>query len=87
MNRYLLLFIALFPLLLSWSSTFRHFLRTWFAHLRSKPSISKRKRENKSRPYPSHQAIIHCAMFGRHRIGSHLSRENLTKAHYPSICG
>jgi hypothetical protein len=28
------------------------YLRTWFAHLRTKPSVAKRKRKNKSRQYP-----------------------------------
>jgi len=51
MNRQLLLFIAFFLLLLSWFIRFRYFLRTWFAHLRTKPSIAKRERKNKSRLY------------------------------------
>jgi len=51
MNRYLLLLIAVFVLLVSWLTTLRHYLRTWIAHLRAKPSVAKRKRENKSFPY------------------------------------
>ncbi len=52
MNRHLLLFIAVFFLLLSWFNNFRHLLRTWIAQFRSKPSVAKRRRRNKSLPFP-----------------------------------
>ena len=52
MNRHLLLFIAVFFLLVSWFTNFRHCLRTWIARFRSQPSIAKRKRKNKSHPFP-----------------------------------
>jgi len=52
MNRHLLLLIAVLFLLLSWLINFRHYLLTWIAHHRSKPSVAKRKRKNKSRPCP-----------------------------------
>ena len=52
MNRHLLLFVAIFVLLLSWLNTLRHYLRTWIAYHCSKPSVAKRKRKNKSRPFP-----------------------------------
>ena len=45
MNRHLLLLIAVSLLLLSWFINFRHYLRTWIAQFRSKPSIAKRKRK------------------------------------------
>ena len=51
MNRHLLLFIAFLLLLLSWFIRFRHFLRTWIAHHRTKPSVAKRKRKDKSLPH------------------------------------
>ena len=52
MNRHLPLFIAAFFLLVSWFTTLRHYLRTWIAHHRYKPSVAKHKRKNKSRPFP-----------------------------------
>ena len=51
MNRQLLLLIAFSILILSCLIKFRHFLRTWFAHLRTKPSVAKRRSRNKSLPY------------------------------------
>ena len=60
MNRHLLLYIAIFFLLVSWFNTLRHYLRTWIAHLRTKSSVAERKCKNKSFPYPSltlHKAI------------------------------
>jgi hypothetical protein len=51
MNRQLPLLIAVSLLILSWLTNFRPFLRTWFAHLRTEPSVAKRKRKNKSLPY------------------------------------
>jgi len=52
MNHQLLLFIAFFLLPISWFTNFRHYLRRWIVHRRSQPSIAKRKRKNKSRPFP-----------------------------------
>ena len=51
MNRHLLLFVAIFVLLLSWLNTLRHYLGTWIARHRSKPSVAKRKRKDKSLPH------------------------------------
>jgi hypothetical protein len=56
MNRHLLLLIAVSLLLVSWLTNFLHFLRTWIAHLRTKPSVAKRRRRNKSLPCP--QSIL-----------------------------
>ena len=66
MNRHLLLLIAVFLLLISWSINFRHYLRTWSAQFRSKPSIAKRKRKNKNRPMSllRHSLIIPNASLG-----------------------
>ena len=52
MNRHRLLLIAIYLLLVSWFTNFRHSLRAWIAQFRSYPSIAKGKRKNKSRPYP-----------------------------------
>jgi hypothetical protein len=50
MNRQLLLLIAVSLLILYWFIKFRHHI--WIAHRRSQPSIAKRRRKNKSRPFP-----------------------------------
>ena len=52
MNRQLLLLIAVFLLVLSWFINCYGYLRTRFAHLRTKPSVAKRRRKNNSRPFP-----------------------------------
>jgi IS1 family transposase len=51
MNRHLLLFVAVLFLLVSCFITIRHYLRTWIAHHRSKSSVAKRKRKDKSLPH------------------------------------
>jgi hypothetical protein len=51
MNRHLLLYIAAFFLLVSWFNTLRHYLCAWIAHLRTKPSVAKRKGKDKSLPH------------------------------------
>ena len=51
MNRHLLLYIAAFFLLVSCFNTLRHYLCTWIAHLRTKPSLAKRKRKDKNLPH------------------------------------
>jgi hypothetical protein len=51
MNHHLLLFVAIFVLLLSWLNTLRHYLCKWFAHHRTKPSVAKRKGKDKSLPH------------------------------------
>lgn len=55
MNRHLLLFIAVFSLLVSWFNNFRHYLRTWFANLRSKLSVAHRMREKQESSMPISQ--------------------------------
>ena len=50
MNRYLLLFLAVFLLMLSWFIRFRHYLRVWIAQFRSQSSVTKRRRKSKSLP-------------------------------------
>ena len=61
MHGHLAPLIAIFLILISWLIEYRRFLRTRFAHLITKSNIAKRKRRNKSLPYPLstlHKAII-----------------------------
>ena len=50
MNRQLLLLIAVYLLILYWFIKFRHHI--WIARGRAQPNIAKRRRKNKSLPYP-----------------------------------
>ena len=52
MNRQLLLLIAISLLFVSWFINCYDYLRTRFAHLRTKSSIAKGKHKNKSHPFP-----------------------------------
>ena len=67
MNRHLLLLIAISLLLVSWFINCYGYLRTWFAHLRTKPSVAKRRRKNKSRLCPFPPRAVVRQSYGNHR--------------------
>jgi len=52
MHRHLLPLIVISVLLVSWLIEYRHYLLIWITHLRSQPSIAKRKGKSKNRPFP-----------------------------------
>lgn len=53
MHHYLLPLLVISLLVVSWLIEYRHYLHTWIiSHSRIQPSIAKRRRKNKSRPFP-----------------------------------
>ena len=79
MNRHLLLLTAVFVLLVSWLNNFRHYMLIWIAHHRSKSSLAKGRRKNKSRPYLSPTRRPECPLCQPEKVGnSNEDRSNMS---------
>ena len=79
MNRHLLLFIAVFFLLVSWFIKWYDHMRIWITQLRSQLSVAKRKRKNKSSPCSCHQRP-ECPL-----CQADISSQHLIFANFPAL--